>query len=84
MAAFAKNLLRWTSGRLVGSPVVAPPIQSLPTAPQPDQAGLTAIAAARRRRLLAPAAPAKGGTLLTGPSGLESAAPTQRQTLLGG
>lgn len=84
MAAFAKNLLRWTSARVVGSPVdpsVTPPPPPAP--PVTDTAAQASIAERRKRRMGMTAAP-RAGTQLTGPSGVTGAAPTDRRTLLGG
>lgn len=77
MAAFAKNLLGLGSAPPL--PTLAAPI----AAPQVDTQAQSDAAARRQRRMGLSAAP-KGGTLLTGPSGVETPATTQRATLLGG
>lgn len=79
MAAFAKNLFRWIGG---GSKPETPALPAPIAPPQPDQAAEIANAARRQRRLLAPSS--ARSTLLTGPSGIDSPAPTERRTILGG
>lgn len=89
LANFGKTLLFGFAGKKLydaaqGSPNA--PLPDLPApiaAPTPDLSGEIA-AAKRRQRQAGMTAPAKGGTLLTGPMGVETPATTQRSTLLGG
>lgn len=79
MAAFAKNLMRYIGG----SGASAPAALETPAPPVEDTAALASVAERRKRRMaLTP--PPRGGTQLTGPSGLSGAAPVERRSLLGG
>lgn len=85
MAAFAKNLFRWTSKQLGGggSSEAPPPPAPVTPPPAPDTPAMNDVATRRRRRL-GLTAPARSGTQRTGASGLATSAPTERSTLLGG
>ena len=85
MAAFAKNLMRWTGKQLGGggssAESSAPPAVTPP--PVTDTESLAKVAERRRRRM-GLGAPPRGGTQLTGPAGLTTPATTERRTILGG
>jgi hypothetical protein len=69
---------------LGGGPASAGMTPGQVTAPPTlDAPSMAAVAERRARRSLL-TSPARNGTMLTGPSGLATPAPTQRKTLLGG
>lgn len=74
-----------TASQLFSRPVAPPALPVLPQAPDPKKDAAAAEAAARKAALAArqPEPSGRSSTLLTGPNGLGSAAPTQRKVLLG-
>jgi hypothetical protein len=74
-------------GSVLGKKPKAPTLPTLPPPPPVDTSASDAAAAesagaAQRKRASAPGA-GRAGTILTGPRGLTTPAPTQRKTLLG-